>query len=237
MPSSPSHNHKHKSSHKDKHNRSRYQTAHYGAHRQLHRDQQRTSSYSLLLDLPTESLTHVTAFLDPPSLFSLAQTCKSLYRHVGDDNTWRRAFFYQFLGVHPESTLDPQESARDGTMLMLRREEVNWKREFVARWNLRRCVYLRPSAVQANSLITSFYIPLSQTMGAYTVIVDHQPRPCSFFRQRHLFTRPGHPRCSCAAHGVPHVRCRRSFTATNGQNFQRLSRCLWHTQWVRARQP
>ena len=135
MPSSPSHSHKHRSSHKDKHHRSRPHTIHHGAHSYHH--QQRTSS-SLLLGLPNESITHITSFLDPFSLFALAQTCKSLYRHVGDDNTWRRAFLCQFMGIDPESTLDDQDNNQDGSSLMLRREEDSWKREFVARWNLRR---------------------------------------------------------------------------------------------------
>ncbi|KAI0087691.1 hypothetical protein BDY19DRAFT_994593 [Irpex rosettiformis] len=42
------------------------------------------------------------------------------------------------LSSHPESTLDAQDNGTDGTVLLLRREENNWKREFVTRWNLKR---------------------------------------------------------------------------------------------------
>ncbi|KAI0742454.1 hypothetical protein C8Q80DRAFT_908355 [Daedaleopsis nitida] len=91
----------------------------------------------VLLSIPSESLTHVTSFLDPPDLLAIARTCKQLHAHVADDNTWRRAYVYQYLGVTPESDL------RDGTgdkTLMLRREESSWRREFVLRYNLRRYV-------------------------------------------------------------------------------------------------
>lgn len=88
----------------------------------------------VLLSIPSESLTHVTSFLDPPDLLSLARTCKSLHAHVADDNTWRRAYVYQYFGVTPESDL------RDDETLMLRREESSWKREFVLRYNLTRYV-------------------------------------------------------------------------------------------------
>ncbi|KAI0753660.1 hypothetical protein C8Q74DRAFT_329085 [Fomes fomentarius] len=91
----------------------------------------------VLLSIPSESLTHVTSFLDPPDLLSLARTCKSLHAHVADDNTWRRAYVYQYLGVTPESDL--RDDAGDRT-LMLRREESSWKREFVLRYNLKRYV-------------------------------------------------------------------------------------------------
>ncbi|TFK47122.1 hypothetical protein OE88DRAFT_1666411 [Heliocybe sulcata] len=89
-------------------------------------------SFSILLEVPSETLTHVTSFLDPNSLFALAGTNKRLYDHVKDDNTWHRAFLCQFLGIGPEN--DPH----DGNSLMLRRAETSWRREFVSRYNLRR---------------------------------------------------------------------------------------------------
>ena len=96
----------------------------------------------LLLDLPSESLTHVTSFLDPHSLLALGQTNRKLHEHIEDENTWRRAYVYQFLGIPPEGDIYGSSSP-DGTpgrALMLRREESSWRREFVHRWNLRRCV-------------------------------------------------------------------------------------------------
>lgn len=88
---------------------------------------------SILLAFPSESLTHITCFLDPPSLLSLARTNKHLNQHVGDDNTWHRAFVYQFLGIAPEGDL------HNANTLMLRRGESSWRKEFVFRYNLRRC--------------------------------------------------------------------------------------------------
>ncbi|OBZ74905.1 hypothetical protein A0H81_05165 [Grifola frondosa] len=60
---------------------------------------------------------------------------KQLYAHIKDDNTWRRAYVYQFLGITPESDL---RDDADGRALMLRREESSWRKEFVLRFNLRR---------------------------------------------------------------------------------------------------
>lgn len=93
-----------------------------------------------LLSLPVESLTHVTSFLGPNSLLSLSATNHRLHDHVEDDNTWRRAFVYQFLGISPEGDIRDSRSpdGSPGRTLMLRREETSWKREFVLRWNLRR---------------------------------------------------------------------------------------------------
>ncbi|KAI0702768.1 hypothetical protein C8Q76DRAFT_755783 [Earliella scabrosa] len=88
----------------------------------------------VLLGIPSESLTHVTSFLAPPDLLALARTCKSLHAHVADDNTWRRAYVYQYLGITPESDL---RDDGDKTLLM-RREESSWKKEFILRYNLRR---------------------------------------------------------------------------------------------------
>ncbi|CCL99834.1 uncharacterized protein FIBRA_01858 [Fibroporia radiculosa] len=87
-----------------------------------------SSSTSLLLRVPSESLTHITSFLNPPTLFVLSCTNKELYAHVKDDNTWRRAYVYQYLGISPESDL---HNDADRKSLMLRREESTWRKEFV----------------------------------------------------------------------------------------------------------
>lgn len=92
-------------------------------------------TFSVLLALPSESLTHVTSFLDPHSLLALSRTNKQLYEHIKDDNTWHRAFVFQFLGIVPESNVNGIES------LMLRRTESTWRKEYVFRWNLRRFVH------------------------------------------------------------------------------------------------
>src|SRR5207245_10601389 len=76
---------------------------------------------SILLDIPVESLTHVTSYLAPPSLLALSRTCSALYEHVKDDNTWYRAFLTQVVGITPESRLD-------GTKIPpLRRIRKTWK--------------------------------------------------------------------------------------------------------------
>ena len=95
-------------------------------------------SESILLRIPSESLTHITSFLDPASLLALARVNKQLYDHVNEDNTWRRAFVCQFLGISPESDLRDDKARK---LSMLRRQETTWKREFVRRYNLRRYVF------------------------------------------------------------------------------------------------
>lgn len=93
--------------------------------------------FSILLALPVESLTHITCFLDPPSLCTLAKINKHLNAHVENDNTWHRAFVYQFFGIAPEGDYNAK-------MLLLRRSESSWRKEFVVRYNLRRYSGLLP---------------------------------------------------------------------------------------------
>jgi WD40 repeat protein len=88
---------------------------------------------SILLAFPSESLTHITCFLNPSSLLALGRTNKYLNNHVNDDNTWHRAFVCQFLGIGPEGNL------RNTKTLMLRRCENSWSKEFIVRYNIRRC--------------------------------------------------------------------------------------------------
>lgn len=90
--------------------------------------------FSILLAFPSESLTHITCFLDPRSLLALERTNKHLNRHVEDDNIWHRAFVCQLLDIPPEGDL------HNAKTLMLRRCEVSWKKEFIARYHLRRYV-------------------------------------------------------------------------------------------------
>ncbi|KAF8555174.1 WD40 repeat-like protein [Imleria badia] len=87
---------------------------------------------SLLLGLPQESLTHITAYLPLPSLLALACTCRRLCEHVDDDGTWLRAFLTQFLGISPEHELDNQH------ILLLRRTEHSWRKEFIHRYTVNR---------------------------------------------------------------------------------------------------
>ncbi|KAL1720223.1 hypothetical protein EV715DRAFT_197331 [Schizophyllum commune] len=86
---------------------------------------------SLLCDLPPESRTHITAYLDPPSLDALGQTCRLLRAHVADESTWYHAFLCQFLGVGPEASLS------DETALLLRRQQKSWRLEFAYRHKMR----------------------------------------------------------------------------------------------------
>ncbi|KAI6011433.1 hypothetical protein EDC04DRAFT_3094687 [Pisolithus marmoratus] len=97
-----------------------------------HGEQRQHQDYhSFLLELPVESLTHVTSYLTPLSLVALGRTCKRLRDHVEDDNTWYRAFLTQVVGVHPEHPLD------EGNLFLLRRVERTWREEFVSRYTLR----------------------------------------------------------------------------------------------------
>ncbi|THH04240.1 hypothetical protein EW145_g5671 [Phellinidium pouzarii] len=91
---------------------------------------------SPLLTIPSESLTHVTSFLDSASLFALGKTSKPLYEHVNDDNTWHRAFSCQFLSDGSDS--NTTEASGLSKPILLRRTEESWKKEFVLRCNLLR---------------------------------------------------------------------------------------------------
>lgn len=95
---------------------------------------------SLLHALPLETLTNVTAWLDPPSLLVLGLVDKYLKRYVDNDNVWQVAFLAHFLDVAPE------EGTTDARMLLLRRVEYSWKREYISRYNLIQCVILSPFA-------------------------------------------------------------------------------------------
>ncbi|KAI8992768.1 hypothetical protein BD414DRAFT_284950 [Trametes punicea] len=132
MPSRPIEAHLRKD-HRHKPTRSHINTRQHGHSHGL----PTASGPSVLLSIPSESLTHITSFLDPPDLLALGRACKQLYAHVADDNTWRRAYVFQYLGITPESDL--RDDPGDKT-LMLRREETTWKKEYIMRYNLRRYV-------------------------------------------------------------------------------------------------
>ncbi|KAF8064241.1 WD40-repeat-containing domain protein [Lyophyllum atratum] len=87
----------------------------------------------ILLGVPSETLTGITSYLDPPSLFSLARVHGRLHSHVKNDSTWHRAFVCQFLNIGPESEIHD-----DAKSLMLRRSENTWRNEFIMRYRLRR---------------------------------------------------------------------------------------------------
>ncbi|KNZ77303.1 F-box/WD repeat-containing protein pof10 [Termitomyces sp. J132] len=91
------------------------------------------SDSRILLGVPSETLTGITAYLNPPSLLSLAKVHSRLALHVKNDNTWHRAFVCQFLGISPESEIHD-----DVKSLMLRRSESSWRIEFIVRYKLRR---------------------------------------------------------------------------------------------------
>ena len=100
-----------------------------------------SNNIRILLDVPSETLTGITSYLDPPSLLSLGTVNGHLHKHVNNDNTWHRAFVCQFLGIGPESNVHDNAKC-----LMLRRSEDSWKGELIVRYNLRRFVprsYLR----------------------------------------------------------------------------------------------
>ncbi|KAI0045180.1 hypothetical protein FA95DRAFT_1495865 [Auriscalpium vulgare] len=98
----------------------------------LNRIRRPQTQHGFLLALPSESLTHITSFLDPKSLLTLGRTNKRLYEHIKDDNTWHRAFVCQILGIGPEAELHGLRS------LTLRRTESSWREEFSTRYAVRR---------------------------------------------------------------------------------------------------
>lgn len=144
MPNSPSRAQLYKDTHKHKQTPSNKYSSQHGYAKRSDPGYPRELK---LLELPAESLTHVTSFLDPSSLFALGGTNKRLHEHIEDENTWRRAYVFQFLGISPEGDIYESSSLMGSPRkaLMLRREEVSWKREFVRRWNLKR--YAEPLSV------------------------------------------------------------------------------------------
>ncbi|KAL4065655.1 hypothetical protein V8B97DRAFT_1875128 [Scleroderma yunnanense] len=121
MPARPTHNSRKESSNSKTHSDSNVDAVQHGKQQQ---------PISILLDIPVESLTHVTSYLAPPSLLALSGTCTRLYEHVKDDITWYRAFLTQAVGVGPEG-LD------DGKVILLKRLERTWRKEFTLRYRLR----------------------------------------------------------------------------------------------------
>ena len=143
MHSRPLENTQNKDKHRAKSHHSHKHSNQHGRHHHKQANPQQQGE-CLLFRVPPESLTHITAFLDPPSLLVLDQVNKRLHEHVTDDNTWRRAYVYQYLGILPEDDIQRGNGHPDytsGRDLMLRRTETSWKREFVFRWNLRRYLH------------------------------------------------------------------------------------------------
>lgn len=100
-----------------------------------HSDDAVPSGLRLLLDVPEESLLHITSYLEPPSLLALGRVCKILSQHVKLDSTWLRAFATQCLAISPESDLELIENKS----LMLRRSpQQPWRDLFIARYKLLR---------------------------------------------------------------------------------------------------
>ena len=110
-------------------------------HGNLHRNRNSSSlpeRGAPLLDVPGESLTHITSYLDVPALLNLSRVNSSLHEHLNNDSTWYRALLCQFLGVSPESDLQGIQG------LVLRRTESTWKKELVYRHITSVCVSSRP---------------------------------------------------------------------------------------------
>ena len=88
-----------------------------------------SSSRCFIMDIPGESLTHITTYVDDPSsLFALSRVNRRLRDHLADDNTWYRVFVFHFLGIGPEFTHNEEKA------LTLRRTESTWKKEFIQRF-------------------------------------------------------------------------------------------------------
>lgn len=185
---------------------------------------------SILLDLPTESLTHITSYLDPASLFVLGGLNRRLHQHVEDDNTWRRAYAYHFLGISPEGDIQDGGSP-DGTprrALMLRREETSWKREFVFRWNLRRYAAV-------SDLIIIAILNFLATLQALGACQGHHNQ--SYTGTLHNIRHPSHAIAvfdkyipSCAPDVISAIRNRCSFIPSSWQSPSWIPRRCWDAQ-------
>jgi hypothetical protein len=96
------------------------------------------------LSIPKESITHVTSYLDPQSLLLLGQVNWSLYDHIKDDHTWRRAFAANCLGIAPDKDLETEQT----TALLFRRTESSWRKEYIVHYVLSEyAFYCSPHAI------------------------------------------------------------------------------------------
>lgn len=107
----------------------------------------------LLLGLPNETLTHISAYLDPPALLALAQSHRVLNDHLKNDHTWYRAFLRAFLDVGPDSDID-EESTKTA---ILRRSESTWRKEYSLRYILTRFVFATFSSLGFSADVPANY--------------------------------------------------------------------------------
>jgi hypothetical protein len=119
--------------------KSQFTSAQHESHHPDHQHQQQpgldgpdsSNDYrSILHRAPYETLCHITAYLDPPSLGSLLQVDRYLRKCVSDDVMWRSALFFSVLGIHPERERDSPRR------FLLRRLESTWKAEYITRYNV-----------------------------------------------------------------------------------------------------
>jgi hypothetical protein len=123
----------------------------------------------ILILVPSETLTAITSYLDPPSLFALAVVNIYLNGHVKDDNTWRRAFFYQFLGIGPENDLD------DNKALLLRHTEGSWRNEFIVRYKLKRSFF--PFRSLSKYIAPTLFSDVGSVLETLSQHISHSARP------------------------------------------------------------
>ena len=143
------------------------QTSKYG---DLHRNRNSSSLPARgtpLLDVPGESLTHITSYLNVPALLNLSRVNKSLHEHVNNDSTWYRALLCQFLGVLPES------DSRGIQSLVLRRTESTWKKELVYRHITN--VYVSNNSVLSVVLIDGAVLVAGKSLARPQSPTPHSP--------------------------------------------------------------
>ena len=137
----------------DQNNHTKSTTLQTAQHGNLHRSRNSSSlpgRGTFLLDVPGESLTHITSYLDVPALLNLSRVNKSLHKHVDSDSTWYRALLCQSLGVSPENDLQGVQG------IVLRRTESTWKKELVYRHITSVCVSSRLHFISSFSPVASF---------------------------------------------------------------------------------
>lgn len=79
--------------------------------------------------LPYETLCHISSYLDPPSLASLAAVNRYLHEFLSDDVVWKLALFANILDIRPEREHESPKA------FLLRRLESTWKAEYITRYN------------------------------------------------------------------------------------------------------
>jgi hypothetical protein len=111
----------------------------------------RPAQHGRLFKIPSESIIHICCYLDPYNLYALSRTCQTLHSLIANDNTWRRAFAFQLLGIRPE------ESLEGANAVLLRRSARTWKKELIQHDLMKRYIAPHPLCSYQRHIVSHYY--------------------------------------------------------------------------------